>query len=203
DKPAVRLVGPRGRYRFTRPQRMSAVGRPASQPTVAAAGGDVVVAWRQAPEDSPAEGQSGPIMAATRPPTGIISPAQTVDATAAGFRPTVRITTQGEAILVWSRSVGDVAQLLASARPIGGSFGAPAIVAPSAGSGRLVVDNDGNAAVGYLTAGGFAARLRPSDGSFGAPMSLPGAGDSLFISAGRTFTAAWVDEAVRFSDLTF
>lgn len=205
-KPAMRLSSSRGRYRFMSSQRLSPVGQPATLPTLAAGSdGSAVVAWRGSTEDTAVERKFGPILAASRSATGIVSPTQTVDPSPAGNVPKVRMNPQGEAILAWGRRVDAGAQLLTAVRPAGGTgFGAPALLHPSLGPGLLEVDGRGNAIVLFGSPEAIAATVRAPGGSFGAPVVNPLGRLNRLVTAGDRVTAAWVTEtAVKVSDLTF
>ena len=199
---AVRIASARRGRSFGAPQRVSPTGQPATRPALAVGGdGDAVIAWRRAPEDTGIETGFGPIMAAARDAQGQISAAQTVDP-GDGDAVDVLMNAQGEAILRWRRRGQFDLDVVAAARPPGGSFGTPVLLSPTRGDGelayrQLAVDDRGRSIVGV----GQTGFVRPAGGSFGPRMAIPGSRQ--LISAGGRFTTLWISGgAVKLSDLT-
>jgi hypothetical protein len=168
-------VAPHGR-RFGAPQTISDDNVACSQPAIAVGGdGSAVIAWRESPPASEEENRWAPIRVAVRDPQGHISAAQTLSR-ADGDSPRIRVSNQGEVIVLWRQRSARGNVLAAAVGHIGETFGTPTQISPPSEEqdvgGSMAVDHQGNAIVAYDHAGGVFVRVRKPRQAFAAPTRL-------------------------------
>jgi hypothetical protein len=151
--------------------------------------------------------QSGAVFSAAKAPGALAFGAVARLSPARGYArsPQLAVTTDGHAVAVWTQSDASGRALLAAARPPGGTFGAPTVLAAAAAeavSTRAVATTAGDVFVTYVASGRFAGagplyalRVAP-DGRAATPVRMltaPGERTrdvSLAVDSGAGY-AAW------------
>ena len=183
---ALLIVAPSARaadLQFGTAQPLSPAGANADAPTVDVdPNGNAIGAWR--------ESVNGKLIvhASYRPAGGFFPTSKAMSPTGVdSFAPDVAIARDGTAIVAWTQPQTTAPagrfDVVASVRPPGGDFGAPAILSPgtdSAAGPKVEFDDNGNAIVMFATdlgngdVGKARAEMvtRPAGGSFSAPTSV-------------------------------
>lgn len=159
-------------------ESISASGQDSTMPDLAVGpGGTITAAWARS------DGSGFVIQTATRSPGRDFGTPRDVSPSAG--RPSVATGPDGATTLVWSRTIGSVSTVEQSTRQPGGSF-APPVRISTAGQNavdpRIAIGADGTAGIVWRRFDGandiIEAAIRPPGGSFGAPTTLSGPGQS-------------------------